>query len=63
MQRNIHMHMAATYFNIGGVEEMGFTTWKRAMNQTLGAECNAVQTRLCGVLEIFTCHKEKVVFG
>jgi hypothetical protein len=31
MQRHILMHMAATYFNIGDVEKMAFTTWSRAL--------------------------------
>jgi hypothetical protein len=54
MQYHIHMHMAATYFNIDGVEKKGTTTWEQAQNQTLPTECNAVQTQSCGSLEITT---------
>jgi hypothetical protein len=40
--------MVSTYFNIGGVEKMGFTTWKQTLNQTLMAECKAINKQSCG---------------
>jgi hypothetical protein len=51
--------MVSTYFNIGGVEEMGFTTWKRAMNQTLKAQHNVILKPSCGSLKKPTPRKEQ----
>jgi hypothetical protein len=59
MQCHIRMHMAATWFNIGGVEKYAYPTWKRALNQTLPAECNLVLKPSCGSLEISTSRKEQ----
>jgi hypothetical protein len=48
MQRHIHMHIAATYFNIPDVEKKAYPTWKRAPNQTLMAESIVVLNGSCG---------------
>jgi hypothetical protein len=48
MQRHILMHMATTYFNIGGVEKIGYCTWKQTLNQTPLAECIVVINGSCG---------------
>jgi hypothetical protein len=59
MQRHTHMHMAATYFNIDGVEKMGCTTLKRAFNQTLMAKSKAILKLSCGSKEFPTPQREQ----
>jgi hypothetical protein len=55
------MHMAATWFNIGDVARMGFTTQSRALKWRLLAILRCLLMLLCGSLEISTPHKEKTV--
>jgi hypothetical protein len=59
MQCHIHMHIAATKFNIAHVAKKESTTSKRAPNQTRIIECNVVPKPSCGSLEISTSRKEK----
>jgi hypothetical protein len=53
------MHMAATYFNIGDVEKMGFTTWNQALKRCLLAILRCLHMPLCGSKENSPSHKEK----